>query len=314
MFKRINVPKVSLQVYKRLLHTSNRRIMTESFPDLTSRLERFQEAQESVYGNVSSITNPSNWTPPQQSGGHRGRYLWTDAFGVINFLTLHREYEKTQASSTSAPDDRYLTLARRLAQTVHEVLGRTRDGRSRLPGATDENPLGGGLRIGKIDEHGSDGDGQYHHYLTIWMFALNRLSLATGDPTYNRQAVALAKAIHPHFFIGRHSSRPRMVWKMSMDLSAALVGSQGNLDPIDGYVVFRLLQAAAMKMGEGEVLTEEIADYKKVMEGKGKHFVSSDPLDLGMTLWTAHWFAEKEDWANQLLGQCFEQVCMVFRT
>ncbi|KAF7588457.1 hypothetical protein BBP40_005683 [Aspergillus hancockii] len=285
--------------------------MTDPSLNLTSRLDRFQEAQESVYGSLSAILNPREWTPPQQSGGHHGRYLWTDAFGVINFLTLHNEYKKTLPSSTS-PDDRYLILARRLAQTVHDVLGRTRDSRSRLPGATDENPLGGGLRIGKTHEHGSDGDGQYHHYLTIWMFALNRLSLATSDPTYNRQAVALAKAIHPHFFIGRRSARPRMVWKMSMDLSVALVGSEGNLDPIDGYVVFRLLQATAMQMGEGEVLAEEIADYKRVMERKGKHFVSSDPLDLGMTLWTAHWFAEKEDWANELLAQCFEQIYELF--
>ncbi|KAF5857873.1 hypothetical protein ETB97_005180 [Aspergillus alliaceus] len=284
--------------------------MSESFPNVATRIERFQEAQESVYGNLSAITNPPEWIPPPQSGGHHGRYLWTDAFGVLNFITLHREYEKAPGSSGFVPNDRYLTLARRLVQTVHDVLGRTRDGRNRLPGATDENPMGGGLRIGKIEEHGTDGDGQYHHYLTIWMFALNRLSLATGDPTYNQQAVALAKAIHPRFFVARHSSRPRMVWKMSMDLSAALVGSEGNLDPIDGYVVFRLLQAAAMQMGEGEVLAEEIADYKKVMKRKVKHFVTNDPLDLGMTLWTAHWFAEKEEWATRLSGDCFEQICM----
>ncbi|GAB1200802.1 hypothetical protein APSETT444_010182 [Aspergillus pseudonomiae] len=286
--------------------------MSDAFPDATSRLERFQEAQESLYGDLRSIANPQDWTPPPQSGGHRGRYLWTDAFGVINFITLHREYEKGLAPSASAPDDRYLTLARRLVETVHEVLGRTRDGQSRLPGATDDNPMGGGLRIGKIEEHGSDGDGQYHHYLTLWMFALNRLSLATGDPTYNRQAIALARAIHPRFFIGRHLPRPRMVWKMSIDLTTALVASEGNLDPVDGFVTFRLLQAAAMQMGDGEVLANEIADYKKVMERKGKHFVTSDPLDLGMSLWTAHWFAEKEDWATSLSGQCFEQIYELF--
>jgi hypothetical protein len=58
------------------------------------------------------------------------------------------------------------------------------------------------------------------------------------------------------------------------------------------------------------VLAEEIADYKRVMERKGQHFVSSDPLDLGMTLWTAHWFSEKEDWASRLAGRCFEQICI----
>lgn len=209
--------------------------------------------------------------------------------------------------------NRYLTMAERLVETVHEVLGRTRDGKKRLPGASEENVLGGGLRIGKEEESGMDGDGQYHHYLTVWMFALNRLSMASGDGRYNRQAVALAKAIHPRFFVNRKSSRPRMVWKMAMDLSGPLVQSEGNLDPIDGFVVFRLLQAAAVRFDGEEsegVLSEEIDDYRRVMARKGEHFVSSDPLDLGMTLWTAHWFSEREEWAARLAGRCFEQLCM----
>lgn len=270
------------------------------------RLDRFQQAMESLYGSFTSISDPEHWIPPPRSGGHRGRYLWTDAFGVIDLLTMHKEYNRVGGGSVH--DDRYLILARRLIETVHDILGRTRDGRSRLPGATDLNPLGGGLRIGKTDERGSDGDGQYHHYLTVWMFALNRMAKASGDIAYNRQAVELARAIHPRFFVDRAAPRPRMIWKMAMDLSAPLVASEGNLDPIDGYVVFRLLQAAAVEAGEGEVLTEEIADYKRVMDRKGEHFVSSDPLDLGMTLWTAHWFSD-EGWAARLSGRCFEQIC-----
>jgi hypothetical protein len=141
------------------------------------------------------------------------------------------------------------------------------------------------------------------------MFALNRMAMASGDMDYNRQAVQLARAIHPKFFVGRSSARPRMVWKMSMDLSAPLVTSEGNLDPIDGFVVFRLLQATAIEAGDGEVLTEEIADYRRVMDRKGEHFVSSDPLDLGMTLWTAHWFSDRETWASNLAARCFEHLC-----
>ena len=259
---------------------------------------------ESVYGSFSLIDDPKNWSPPLKSGGHRGRYLWTDAFGVINLLTMHHQYSRLTAN-----DDRYLELACRLIETVHDVLGRTRDGLSRLPGATEANPLGGGLRIGKEDEYGSDCDGQYHHYLTIWMFALNRMARASGDIEYNRQAVNLARAIHPKFFVDRSAARPRMIWKMSMDLSTPLVSSEGNLDPIDGFVVFRILQAAALEAGDGEVLAEEISDYKRVMEHKDEHFVSSDPLDLGMTLWTVHWFSEKEKWASNLATRCFEQMC-----
>ncbi|KAI9934274.1 hypothetical protein MW887_005348 [Aspergillus wentii] len=275
------------------------------------RLDRFQSALESLYGSFSSITNPSAWNPPGKSGGHRGRYLWTDAFGVLNLLTMHKEYMEAGGSATK-DDDRYLVLAKRLVETVHSVLGRTRDGIARLPRATEKNPLGGGLRIGKDEERGPDGDGQYHHYLTVWMFALNRLSRATGDVSYNQQAVALAKAIHPHFFVNRESKYPRMVWKMSVDLTVPLVGSEGNLDPLDGFVVYRLLQATAKEAGEGEVLAEEIRDYQRVMDRKGEHFVSTDPLDLGMTMWTVHWFSEKEEWAARLAGRCFEQIYNLF--
>lgn len=279
------------------------------------RLERFQQALESVYGMFASIRDPSTWTPPAKSGGHRGRYLWTDAYGVVNLLTMHREYTVSldpETAANSVEKNRYLTLARRLIETVHDVLGRTRDGKARLRGATEENPLGGGLRIGKMDERGPDGDGQYHHYLTVWMFALNRMALASGEARYNRQAVALAKAIHPRFFVNRESDRPRMVWKMAMDLSAPLVSSEGNLDAMDGYVVFRLLQdtATVMDAAESPSLADEIADYQRVIERKGQHFVSSDPLDLGMTLWTVHWFSESEQWAQRLADKCFEQLCI----
>ena len=48
----------------------------------------------------------------------------------------------------------------------------------------------GGLRIGKPHSEGHlDGDGQYFHYLTKWAFALDRMSLACGDPKYHRWAV-----------------------------------------------------------------------------------------------------------------------------
>ena len=97
---------------------------------------------------------------------------------------------------------------------------------------------------------------------------------------------------------------------MSIDLSEPLVTSEGNLDPVDGFVIFRLLQAAAMRENEGKTLEEEITDYKRVMERKGEHIFSSDALDLGMTLWTAHWFSGKESWATSLAENCFEQICI----
>lgn len=254
-------------------------------------------AMHDVYGPVSALSPAEalRWTPPPASSGHLGRYLWTDAFGVVNFITLYR----ITSSIT------YLHCAARLIETVHNVLGRTRSQDAYLPGASVEHPLSGGLRIGKDDESGPDGDGQYHHYLTLWMFALNRMSVASGEQRYNDLAIELAQAIHPAFVTHRNSSRPRMRWKMSTDLSQALVPNEGNLDPIDGYVVFSLLQETA---GEPHILAKEIADYKKMVDVKHLEMTSDDPLDLGMILWTAHWFAERDSWADTLLTRALEDL------
>ncbi|KAI0071742.1 hypothetical protein K474DRAFT_1606392 [Panus rudis PR-1116 ss-1] len=251
-----------------------------------STLRKFIGAMEDVYGPVSTLTatEAESWTPPPASSGHLGRYLWTDAFGVLNFITL---YHTTKSII-------YLHCAARLIETVHTVLGRTRAQDKQLPGASPDHPLAGGLRIGKDDESGPDGDGQYHHYLTLWMFALNRMSVAKGEARYNELAIELAKAIHPAFVVNRDAPRPRMRWKMSMDLSQPLVSSEGNLDPIDGYVVFSLLQKTA---GDGTILQEEINDYKRIVDTKWRIMESDDPLDLGMTLWTVHWLAAEEPWA-----------------
>jgi hypothetical protein len=204
---------------------------------ITSPLTQFRNALQSIYGPFESLDAKAMalWTPPPMAESHRGRYLWTGGFAVVNLITLYRE----------CSDTKYLSLAKRLIHTVHGTLSRTRDGTARLPGATDEFPPKGGLRIGKYHSTGSDADGQYHHYLTIWMFALNRMSIAAKDKWCSDQAISLAKVIHPHFMVTRDSSRPRMFWKMSMDLQTPLVRTEGNLDPIGGYVIFNLLQKTA---------------------------------------------------------------------
>ncbi|KZF19261.1 hypothetical protein L228DRAFT_241921 [Xylona heveae TC161] len=263
----------------------------------------FLTAMEHVYGSIRSLSNAdaSSWTPPPMSEGHKGRYLWTDSFGVVNLLTLYK----------TKNDERYLSLARQLIHKVHSILGFTRDGSARLPGASEEWPLRGGLRIGKEDESGPDGDGQYHHYLTMWMFALSRMTLASGDPWYNEQAVSLAETIHPRFvYPAPHGSggRPRMVWKMSMDLSHPLVRSEGNLDPMDGFVVFSLLRQVAAS----NILEKEIGEYKRIVDTKWKGYSSDDPLDLGMTLWTAHWFKGEQTWATGLADRAVEDLDDLF--
>ena len=74
-----------------------------------------------------------------------GRYLWTDAFAVCNFLELYRQTD----------EEKYKHLALRLVEQVHNILGRHRedDPRTGWISGLDEqegkmHPTKGGLRIG----------------------------------------------------------------------------------------------------------------------------------------------------------------------
>lgn len=150
-------------------------------------------------------------------------------YSFLNLLAL--------CHATFAPA--YLIYARTLANTMHKTLGCTRDSSSRLPEASDTNLLGGGLRIGKEDESGPDGDGRYRRYLTLGMFARNRLSVASREKRWDDGAVALKWAIHPRFVYDRDS---QMYWKMNAVLSRPLVNHEGNSHPVDGLMICQLLQ------------------------------------------------------------------------
>jgi len=138
------------------------------------------------------------------------------------------------------------------------------------------------------------------------MFALNRLALATGESEYNQLGIQLAKAIHPRFVRRAEGGGLGMVWKLSTDMKAVLVPSEGHLDAATGFVVYRLLQQAAGKLsGTSDELSSEIADYRQLMSREGRLKASYDPLDLGMGLWMAHFF-RGEGWAGALGNQSLE--------
>jgi hypothetical protein len=225
------------------------------------------------------------------------RYLWIDAFGVCNFLGL---YHQTR-------DETCLHLALHLVDQVHETLGQHRgdDPRTGWISGLDEqqgrkHPTKGGLRIGKeLNERGLhdpfverlewDRDGQYYHYLTKWMHALNRVSRGTGDLKYHTWAVELAKTAHARFVYASPSGGPkRMYWKMSIDLSRPLVLSMGHHDPLDGFITYKELDATAgkdPKESTARNLRTEIADMADIC--KGKSWTTDDPLGIGGLLFDA---------------------------
>ena len=228
------------------------------------------------------------------------RYLWTDAFAVCNFLGLARQ----------TGDDRYLRFARELVDQVHHVLGRHRDDDPRqgwisgLPEDEGErHPTRGGLRIGKPrNERGPDQppdseleweqDGQYFHYLTKWMHALDRMGRETGEPRFLQWAAELAATAHRAFSYRTSAGGPkRLVWKMSIDLSRPLVSSMGHHDPLDGLITCLELQSApGYDQADGADLTLAVADFTQMCAQV--RWATDDPLGIGGLLDDATRLAE----------------------
>ncbi len=239
--------------------------------------------------------------------GKPDRYLWTDAFALLNFLELGVITGKHE----------HLDLAHRLIDSVHSILGRHRGDDDRtgwISGLSEDegldHPTAGGLRIGKkLNERlpGEpydpglewDRDGQYFHYLTKWMHALTVTGRSEGEPRYIRWAAELARAAHEGFVAAGPEGK-RMYWKMSIDLSRPLVPSMGQHDPIDGLTVYYEIRRAASEIekagtagsrGAGTAgpvpgLEKQIADLEEICAELS--FATDDPLGIGGLLFDAY--------------------------
>ena len=226
------------------------------------------------------------------------RYLWTDAFAVCNYLELYRQ----------TAEQNYMQLALKLVDQVHITLGKHRmdsECSGWLSGLADEearlHPTRGGLRIGKqLDERQPgepfderlewERDGQYFHYLTKWMHALNSVSRATGKSIYNQWALELASVVHAAFtYTPPVGGIKRMYWKMSIDLSRPLVDSMGHHDPLDGLITYQQLQATAKQFAETPSepsLKAEIADMAAMCAAG--NWSTEDSLGIGGLLTDAY--------------------------
>ncbi|WP_134495944.1 hypothetical protein [Microvirga pakistanensis] len=202
---------------------------------------------------VEYVLNKLDWMQTERIWPNGLRYLWTDAFGLVLYVSLYHELR----------EERWLDEAERLVAEVERVLGRPR-----------------GLRIGEAP----DRDGQYFHYLAMWLFALARL----GDlkPEYRQRGIALVREIHPAFV------RPGrgVIWKLKEDLSEPYPGyGLGAMDAYDGYVAYRML--------DQEALAPEVAQMHDLMERDWRTLEIDQDLGLGMMLWLAHFFPG-EPWAK----------------
>jgi hypothetical protein len=124
--------------------------------------------------DIAYVRNKLSWMRSERIWPNGRRYTWTDAFGVVLLVSL---YAKTG-------EMRFLDEAEWVVAEVDRLLGRAR-----------------GIRIGEAP----DRDGQYFHYLAMWLYALSVLAIYLPD--YRRKGVGLVHQIHDAFVIpGLHSS------------------------------------------------------------------------------------------------------------
>jgi len=249
----------------------------------------------------------------------RKRYLWTDAFAVCNYLGLAR--------TTGEPA--YTELALTLVDQVHHTLGRHRQDDTRtgwISGLNEDagelHPTRGGLRIGKtLPERGPhdafderlewERDGQYFHYLSKWMHALDQVTRATGRTRYSIWARELAASAFAAFSYRTSSGGEpsRMVWKKSIDLTRALVPSMGKHDPLDGYITSLQLAVTTTALPQpdtGPKLEQEIAGFAHmVYDGE---WTTDDPLGLGGLLIDAYRVQQLLQQGAQLQPQLLEKL------
>jgi len=192
---------------------------------------------------ISYVLDKLAWMRDQQIWPNGLRYLWTDAFGVVLLVSLHAE----------TGEQRYLDEAEWLVSEVDRVLGRAR-----------------GIRIGEA----ADRDGQYFHYLAMWLFAL--AILGRYIPRYRQQGIDLVHQIHDAFVVPNQG----IFWKMAENLNHPYPGHGfGALDPFDGYLAYRLL--------DEKVLAREIDDMRRLIARTEPSLLISQDLGLGMMCKTA---------------------------
>jgi hypothetical protein len=212
---------------------------------------------------ISYVRNKLRWMRSQQIWPNGLRYLWTDAFGVVLLVSLFEELGERS----------FLDDAQWLVADVNRVLGQ---------------PLG--IRIGEEP----DRDGQYFHYLAMWLFAL--AMLGRHLPTYKQLGIDLARQIHEPFLVRGRG----VIWKMQEDLSGPYPGvGFGAMDAYDGYVSYRML--------DDDTLSSEIADMKTLIDVYNPSLDITQDLGLGMMLWLTHFFPD-EEWAKIQKQRCLKTL------
>ena len=261
---------------------------------MATQIDVMESVMKEVYGNWDDpksgfpIPMPRteagpDWEPNAKSPTCQRRYLWTDSFGILNFITLSHRAQSEEKRQ------KLLDAAQKLADVTEKTLGTPRSDRlSMLP-----NSSGGykGMRIGKeeakvMSDAGMSYDGMYWHYIDKWIYANLRLSQAKGEtPSYIAEFI---KEIHPYFLKKDKNGQPvGIYWKMNCDLSVidGLEDTEPNQDAFDGWLMYNLVHRVY------PILEKEIKELEYVVKNYVESGLraTSDPLGYGLIWWSYQW-------------------------
>ena len=253
---------------------------------------------DSVYGSVDSPDFPLPM-PSEEAGlcydGYQRRYLWTDAFGVMAYISLA---EQAKENGNTEQQQKYQQAADKLITVVHDCLGKPRSNKENDQMEPDTTSPTGyvGLRIGKVSsrkvtDYGMRYDGQYWHYIDKWLLALSRAG-------HTHDGIAIAKSVFPYFFdagpqgTGHHGG---IRWKLSVDATPPpelqYSRSGANDDTLVALIVFSMLEEQRTEQLSAEEdnkdtsanpsLSNEIALLQQSLQGY-KPRVTDDPLGWGL--------------------------------
>jgi hypothetical protein len=215
-------------------HDASPRAFRSAPAALTEDRVMFRKLTRLVYGEHRGarpfVPRPLPPGEAYTAPGGQSRYLWTDAFGVLNFVT---EAARCAEAGDEEGREDALAAAEALVDEVCFVLGQPRSPDlpmapsplAPLRGARDRDATATlseprryrGLRIGKrlasaVTDPGMALDGMYFHYVDKFVFALARLGEALGGAATKRgervvrEACAVVADVHD-LFVEREAIR-----------------------------------------------------------------------------------------------------------
>ena len=252
--------------------------------------------------------------PPGEAAvapGGQSRYLWTDAFGVLNLCT---EAERCAEAGDADGRDDALAAAEALVETTTFVLGQPQSKDLPMTPSPLEplNPDGNatrykGLRIGKrfasrVSDPGMALDGMYFHYVDKWVFALVRLAADIGVSTDRGRRVLIEASrivedVHD-LFVERDGTSGELLgirWKLNADGTPirGLPKTRLSSDVVGGAVAWSSACAAWEEKASPSLL--RASNEMREMARQLHPAVSFDSLGWGLQMWEQQWLPTTED-------------------